>query len=272
MKTAVFTALVLVIAFSAPARARMQVDPIDYNRAWQTYRSQDAGMVPLRKFPHHACFEQAASEYNLPISLLLAVARGESDFNERAVSKASCYGVMQIQWPGTARDLDITRLTDLYDPCINIRAGARYLRFLIDRYNGNVHLALAAYNYGPGRIGSNPLPSDIPRGANWYSGYIYHHLQKVLAYSGPADPSRAPVTADYIREGKQPLILFHSPEKARNFMEHITSRDAALRLDWFRNTIGESFVVLLFADADEQARGVKRLRELGFTVDPRRTF
>jgi hypothetical protein len=257
----------LVLAAVTAANARMQIEERDYNRAWQLYQAGDARSVPARQFPFHDCFERAAHEYNLPVTLLLAVARGESDFNPRAVSSKSCYGVMQIQWPGTARFLDIERLADLHDPCTNIRAGARYLRYLLDRYQGNLHLALAAYNYGPGRIGANPRPMDIPSGAQWYSGYIYHHLHRVLELSAPAAAGPMITSAAYAPEGKLPLIMFHSPYKARRFMEHISSRDAALRLDWFRNALGESFVVLLHADSGERTRGVRRLRELGFSVN-----
>lgn len=91
-------------------------------------------------------FLVAALEYGLPESLLLAVARGESDCEARARSRANAHGVMQILWPDTAKHLGINRLSDLYEPCTNIDAGARYLKELLARYDGNVHLALAAYN------------------------------------------------------------------------------------------------------------------------------
>ena len=125
-----------------------------------------------------AAFVPRPRRYDLPETLLLAVARGESDFEPTARSKANAHGVMQILWPTTARHLGIYRLSELYDPCTNIDAGARYLKELVARFDGNLHLALAAYNYGPERISADV--ANIPKGATWYSGYIYRHLDYVL--------------------------------------------------------------------------------------------
>ena len=141
--------------------------------AWKNYALTETSIRPSYQFPHASCFRAAAVAHDVPESLLLAVARGESDFEETARSKANAHGVMQIQWPGTAQHLGVNRLSDLYDPCTNIDAGAKYLKELMGRYNGSIHLALAAYNYGPGRITTNG--GNIPDGARWYSGYIYRH-------------------------------------------------------------------------------------------------
>ncbi len=122
------------------------------SRPGRHYAAQQTSLEPAYTFPHATCFSVAALEYGLPESLLLAIARGESDFDATARSRANAHGVMQILWPGTARHLGIHRLSDLYEPCTNIDAGARYFKELLERYDGNVHLALAAYNYGPGRI------------------------------------------------------------------------------------------------------------------------
>ncbi|MDH3451642.1 MAG: lytic transglycosylase domain-containing protein, partial [Gammaproteobacteria bacterium] len=160
-------ASLLLLALAVDAFAAKQ----DLNTAWQDYADQRALQPPAFKFPHATCFSAAALQYELPESLLLAVARGESDFEATARSRANAHGVMQILWPGTAKHLGIHRLSDLYDPCTNIDAGARYLKELLAHYDGNLHLALAAYNYGPGRIAQDG--SAIPSGANWYSGYIF---------------------------------------------------------------------------------------------------
>ena len=89
-------------------------------------------------------FQAAAQRYDLPLDLLTAVARAESNFRQDAVSHAGAMGVMQLM-PGTARHLGVT---DPFDPHQNIMGGARYLREQLDRFDGDVRLALAAYNAG----------------------------------------------------------------------------------------------------------------------------
>ena len=116
----------------------------DLDARWAAYASSQTTLEPAYTFPHAMCFKAAAIQYDLPETLLLAVARGESDFEPTARSKANAHGVMQILWPGTARHLGIHRLSELYDPCTNIDAGARYLKELLAKYDGNMHLALHA--------------------------------------------------------------------------------------------------------------------------------
>jgi len=89
----------------------------------------------------------AARENKLDSSLIAAVIRTESSGNPRAVSQRGAKGLMQIS-DTTAQDL---QLSDPFDPGENIRAGSRYLRRLLDRF-GNLKLALAAYNAGPGNV------------------------------------------------------------------------------------------------------------------------
>lgn len=155
-------------------------------------------------FPFRVCFERAARHYNLPLPLLFALARGESNFNPKAVSPKNCVGIMQIKWPETAMDLGITRKEALFDPCINIDAGARYLAGLIRSFDGNLYLALAAYNYGPGAIS----PGHVPDGAHWYASYIHRHLTQILS-SGPA------------RMGQGSIRTFRSFHEAALFVDYL---------------------------------------------------
>ena len=106
----------------------------------------------------------------------------------------------------TFKHLGIYRLNALYEPCTNIRAGARYLRELLDRYNSNLHLALAAYNYGPGRIRNQAGAGHIPQGAKWYSSYIYHHLKYILQTATIADAGATGKPADYNPQKRLALI------------------------------------------------------------------
>ena len=90
-------------------------EPPDPAQAWQRYLQEDAGREPALKFPYEHCFRRSASAHDLPLALLLAVARGESDFDPNARSRANAHGLMQILWPTTARHLGLTRVSDLYD-------------------------------------------------------------------------------------------------------------------------------------------------------------
>lgn len=89
----------------------------------------------------------AASEFAIDPKLVEAVAWRESRFRQSARSKRGATGVMQLM-PGTARDLGV----DATDMAQNIRGGARYLRQMLVQFGGDVKLALAAYNAGPGAV------------------------------------------------------------------------------------------------------------------------
>lgn len=91
-----------------------------------------------------------AYRFDLEPALMHAVVRAESGFNPRAVSRAGARGLMQLM-PATAIEVGVR---DVFHPQENLEGGASYLRGLLDRYSGDVHLALAAYNAGPGAVDS----------------------------------------------------------------------------------------------------------------------
>jgi soluble lytic murein transglycosylase-like protein len=113
----------------------------------------------------------AEAQYGLPTGLLDALIWTESRYNPFAVSGAGAAGLGQLM-PGTARELGVT---NRFDPRANLWAAARYLRQMLDKF-GVVHLALAAYNAGPGavdRAGGIPLNGETPS-----------YVRNVLAFWG----------------------------------------------------------------------------------------
>jgi hypothetical protein len=256
-----------LLGYGPPALGAMKNDALNLETLWQQYLREDARKIPAKRYPFEHCFRAAAQKHDLPMSLLLAVARGESNFNPRAKSNRNCHGLMQIQWPATAKHLGIYRRSALYDPCTNIDAGAKYLKELLNRYQSNLHLALAAYNYGPKRIDPASASDQIPEGAKWYSGYILHHLNHILknatvAAGSTRDDRRPP----YILPKHIPLITFRRPFRAAGFYSHLHQQAPELNIDWYRSGLGRYQVVLFYTNQQALAEGKLKLRRLGVPV------
>jgi soluble lytic murein transglycosylase-like protein len=111
---------------------------------------------------YNELIDKAAARYDLDPDLIRSVMQTESAFNPMAVSPAGAMGLMQLM-PELAEEFGIT---DPFDPEQNIMGGARYLRQLLNMHDGNVRLAVASYNAGPGavaRYGGRVPPFDETR-------------------------------------------------------------------------------------------------------------
>lgn len=129
--------------------------PITYQTDYQVYSTSATEHSASEYTDRLTCsdelnsyFDEASSAYNVDVKLLKAVAKAESNYKADAVSSAGAVGIMQLM-PDTAKGLGVD---DSYNAYKNVMGGARYLSQLLMRYDGNVALALAAYNAGGSNV------------------------------------------------------------------------------------------------------------------------
>jgi len=143
--------LAVAATVSAPHHARTPLKP----RAAVAPEATTTARVTVSmdfNLPPHLAYEsliqEAAAAYRLDPAMIRAVMRMESAFNPLAVSRVGAEGLMQLM-PALALEMGVV---DSFDPRDNIMGGVRYLSELLDRHDGNVTLALASYNAGPGNV------------------------------------------------------------------------------------------------------------------------
>ncbi|MGD8834545.1 MAG: lytic transglycosylase domain-containing protein [Desulfobacteraceae bacterium] len=138
-----------------------KIGPVDYADAvqkggsWASIPVSPITLSIASEVPYRKWILQAAETYGVDPTLIMAVIRAESNYNPRAVSHCGARGLMQIM-PTTARYL---KVSDPFDPAENVDGGVRYLRQMLDRFNGDERLALAAYNAGAAKVLSY---GDVP--------------------------------------------------------------------------------------------------------------
>lgn len=206
-------------------------------------------------YPYQSCFEIASRMHDVPVDLLLAVAATESNLDPDARSHADAHGIMQIQWPGTARHLGVRRVAELYNPCLNIELGARYLRELIDANDGNVERALAAYNYGPTRIAAS---QTVPQGAQVYAAKVARHRTRVV------NENATWINANSVHE----LVRFDSRQRAGRFARALSERIENATFESSRRRDGTYAVTMRVTASGLSVRDTLTLEALGWS-EPR---
>ncbi|MDO6355157.1 lytic transglycosylase domain-containing protein [Caloramator sp. CAR-1] len=122
-----------------------------------------------------AAIKEASRKFGVEEALIKAVIKQESGFNPNAISRAGAIGLMQLM-PKTAESLGVNP----FDPVENIEGGVKYLKGLINRFNGNKYLALAAYNGGIGRMQKRGV--DTVEEINKMPDETVNYVKKVMKY------------------------------------------------------------------------------------------
>lgn len=144
------------------------VDVTEEAKETDSSAEKTTSATSMKKTKYDAYFKKAAQRYGVSESLLKAIAKAESNFSAKDVSSAGAKGVMQLM-PVTARSLGVK---DVFDPEQNIMGGAKCIKQKLKEFNGNVRLALAAYNAGSGAVKRH---GGIP-------SYCKNYINKVLSY------------------------------------------------------------------------------------------
>lgn len=155
---------------------------------------------------YHSIVHEKAAVYNIDPSLIKAVIKTESNWNSRAVSRKGAMGLMQLM-PVTASEMNVL---NPFSPEENIEGGTRYLKYLLERFNGNLTLALAAYNAGPRTVEKFRFVPPITETKQYvskvlsiYNGKMTHPLTE--AYSAKKEDKPEPIYKITLEDG---TVLF----------------------------------------------------------------
>lgn len=156
-------------------------------------RAKEITSLQAQRLARYApVIEGAAKRHGVPVELICGVILQESGGNPRAVSHAGAKGLMQLM-PATARRFGVR---DVFDPVQNIVGGTRYLRFLLDRFGGDLTLAIAGYNAGEGNV--EKYGNRIPpfRETQGYVPNVLGYTQRMIdIFASRAIPDSLPANA-----------------------------------------------------------------------------
>lgn len=185
------------ISFSSALAVSMETSQdapkVEYNEAFRQFKpvtsaeqsqtqKTDFSGADTAKYPdtYDELIAEACEKYDVDMALVKAVIRAESAYNPNATSRVGAMGLMQLM-PGTAGGLGVD---NAYDPEQNIDGGVRYLKQMLDRWDGDTRLALASYNWGPGAVSRSGVtdltdPSQLSQIPSSTAAYI----NRILGYA-----------------------------------------------------------------------------------------
>ena len=180
---------------AGPKGASTKIDP--------NYRRLARGRVVSSEAIDQA-IEEAATKHNVDPNLVRAVVKVESNFNPAAVSRKGAMGLMQLM-PSTARELNVS---NPFDPEQNVDAGVRHLKHLLESFNGDVGLSLAAYNAGQGAVQRNGGVPPFRETRNYVRRItsLYGRGDLSTSWSGPI---RAPI---HVTRNENGVLTFTNTE------------------------------------------------------------
>ena len=178
---------------------------------------RDKGLRPEKKlFPegYDSYITAASSRYGLDHRLIKSVIQVESGFNRMAVSPKGARGLMQLM-PETAKLMSVR---NVFDPEQNIRGGSAYLRAMLDKFNGNVRLALAAYNAGPEAVKRH---NGIPpyRETRDYVNRVMSTYSAVAGRIGVSEMVASTSDGNYVKPRKTVFYTYRNSDGAFVFTD-----------------------------------------------------
>jgi Transglycosylase SLT domain len=173
--------------------AVLTIEPMGPRRGWfpppgmrQQPRFPPLVIAPATQSPFDEMIRVIADRYGVEYALVKAVIKAESGFNHLAVSPKGAQGLMQLM-PDTAAAV---RVQDVFMPQDNIEGGVKYLRRLLDRYDGNLALAVAAYNAGPMRVDEVGGIPDIAETREYLARVLRYRLGYLRESAGVREARR----------------------------------------------------------------------------------
>lgn len=211
--------VLLFFANSLPALAAVEPDPAIKLELSSVFKNPPK----VSGYPFLDDIRASAKKYGLPTPFVLAVARGESFFDPKAVSATGAIGIMQVM-PATAGDYGVSK-AELFDPEKNIDVGVHLLADLYHKLK-DPYLTLGAYYCGSGGVDTGKY--KLRKDCDEYVRYIHTHLARIIERSkGEIPPTKGVLTRFVVTH-------FNNYLDARDFLIFINKRLTGLKLDLFR--------------------------------------